>query len=61
MFYREVFHGFLMKHKTKLCGPEYHRDKVYKNRVYEAMWLHKLLTNSLDHDMDTMIMSKSYM
>jgi hypothetical protein len=58
-FYREVFHGFLMQQKTKLCGLEYHRGRVYKHQVCEAMWLHKLLTDLLDHEMDPMVMTKS--
>jgi hypothetical protein len=29
LFYREVFHGFLVQQETKPCGLEYHRSRVY--------------------------------
>jgi hypothetical protein len=45
---------FLIQQETKLCGLEYYRGRVYKLRVYEAMWFHKLLTDLLDHEMDPM-------
>jgi hypothetical protein len=60
LFYREVFHGFLVQQETKLCGLEYHRSRVYSIECAkcEAVWLHKLLTDLLDHEMDSMMITR---
>jgi hypothetical protein len=55
MFYLEVFQGFLTQQETKLCGLECTRDRS----ICEAMWLHKLSTDLLDHEMDPMMTTKS--